>query len=184
MQNGFCHPDGSLPRAGLALADVDRAVANTATAVERARHAGWPVVFTRHVYRAGYADAGANFTRVGEPIVAAGGLLAGSWDGDVIDELKCTAEDFVVDKARFDAFLQTSLELLLRGLGVQHLVFTGVVTNVCVESTVRAAFMRDFQVTLLGDCCAAKTARLHEIGLEVLDAYGFATVTSVSEYRF
>jgi ureidoacrylate peracid hydrolase len=106
------------------------------------------------------------------------GLAAGSWDGDVVDELGWTERDLTVDKVRFDAFLWTSLDPLLQGLGVDHLVVAGVVTNVCVESTVRAAFMRDYRVTLLADCCAASTPRLHDLGIEVMGECGFAEVTT------
>jgi nicotinamidase-related amidase len=57
-----------------------------------------------------------------------------------------------------------------------------VVTNFCVETTVRSAVMRDFEVTLLEDACAAQTARLHEIGIEVMRDCGFATVVPVAEF--
>jgi len=84
-----------------------------------------------------------------------------------------------VDKVRFDAFQWTSLEPLLRGLGVTKLMICGVVTNICVESTARSAFMRDFPVTLLEDCCAAKTRRLHELAIEVLSSYELAEIASI-----
>jgi len=181
MQNGFCHPDGSLPGLGMALADVDRSVRQSAVAVEQARRAGLPVVFTRHVYRPGRADEGQNLTAMSAQLADVDGLAAGSWDGGVVDELGWTPADLTVDKVRFDAFLWTSLDPLLRGLGVTHLQVCGVVTNICVESTVRAAFMRDYRVTLLGDACAAQTARLHELGLEVMGSIGLATVVSLAD---
>jgi ureidoacrylate peracid hydrolase len=185
MQNGFCHPDGSLPRLGMSLADVDRAVALSAMAVEQAREADVPVVFTRHVYRPGRADEGPRLIgMVDNALAEVDGLAAGSWDGDVVGELGWTTKDLTVDKVRFDAFLWTSMDPLLQGLGVDHLLVCGVVTNICVESTVRAAFMRDYRVTLLGDACAAQTARLHDVGLEVMGGIGLATVVSLAEgYR-
>jgi ureidoacrylate peracid hydrolase len=150
MQNGFCHPDGSLPRLGFTLAGVADAVAATAQAV---------------------ADASST--------------AAGSWDGAIVDELGCTDADLVVDKVRFDAFQWTSLDPLVQGLGVTELVICGVVTNICVESTVRSAFMRDHPVTLLADCCAARTTRLHDIGVEVMGECGFATISGVGAgFRF
>lgn len=181
MQNGFVHPDGSLPTLGMALADTDRAVRQCAAAVAAARDAGTPVVFTRHVYRPGRADEGANLGGAHPALAEISALALGSWDAEVADELGCGPDDLVVDKARFDAFLWTSLDPLLRGLDADHLLVCGVVTNVCVESTVRAAYMRDYRVTVLGDACAALTPRLHEIGLEVMRDCGFATVTTVTE---
>jgi ureidoacrylate peracid hydrolase len=181
MQNGFCHPDGSLPGLGMSLADVDRSVRQSALAVEQARAAGLPVIFTRHVYRPGRADEGQNLSQLSGSLADVGGLAAGSWDGGVVDELGWTPADLTVDKVRFDAFLWTSLDPLLQGLGVTHLQVCGVVTNICVESTVRAAFMRDYPVTLLGDACAAQTPRLHDLGLEVMGTVGLATLVSLAD---
>ncbi|HEY2699823.1 MAG TPA: isochorismatase family cysteine hydrolase [Pseudonocardiaceae bacterium] len=179
MQNGFCHPDGSLPTLGMGLAGVGEAVASTAIAVAQARTAGVPVIFTRHVYRPGRADEGTRLRELSGELASIEGLLAGSWDADVVAELGCGPTDLVVDKVRFDAFLWTSLDPLLRGLGVTELLVCGVVTNICVESTVRAAFMRDYSVTLLADCCAAQTTRLHDLGVEVLGSCGFAAIATI-----
>ena len=96
-------------------------------------------------------------------------------------ELGSRPDDLIVDKVRFDAFQWTSLEPLLRGLHVTDLVICGVVTNLCVETTVRSAFMRDFPVTLLADCCAAKTRRLHDLSIEVLSSYELAEIGFISE---
>ena len=152
------------------------AVRNAAVAVAQARRAAIPVVFTRHVYRPGRPDEGAALVRNSPALAGVNGLADGFWDAEVVDELGCGPEDLVVDKVRFDAFQWTSLEPLLRGLGVRELVVCGVVTNLCVESTVRSAFMRDFPVTLLADCCAAKTRRLHDLSVEVLTSYELAEI--------
>src|SRR5580692_5296651 len=155
MQNGFCHQEGSFPKIGRGLDGAMEAVASAAVAVGQARAAGIPVVFTRHVYRPGRPD--------------------------VCAELGCGPDDLVVDKVRFDAFQWTSLEPLLRGLDVTALMICGVVTNICVETTARSAFMRDFPVTLLADCCASKTRRLHELSIEVLSSYELAEIASVTD---
>jgi nicotinamidase-related amidase len=181
MQNGFCHPDGSFNRIGMGLEGAEAAVRNAAVAITQARKAGIPVVFTRHLYRPGRADEGRSLIRNSPALAGIDGLAAGSWDADVMDELGCGPEDLVVDKVRFDAFQWTSLEPLLRGLGVGELVICGVVTNICVETTVRSAFMRDYPVTLLADCCAAKTRRLHELSIEVLSTYQLAEIASITE---
>jgi ureidoacrylate peracid hydrolase len=181
MQNGFCHPDGSFPRIGSGLEGAQEAVHNAAVAVAQAREAEIPVVFTRHLYRPGRADEGWALRSTTPALAGVDGLAAGSWDAEIVDELKCTGSDMVVDKVRFDAFQWTSLEPLLRGLGVADLVVCGVITNICVETTVRSAFMRDFPVTLLADCCAAATRRLHDISLEVLDHYQLARIERITD---
>lgn len=181
MQNGFCHPDGSLPRLGLGLAGADAAVQATAAAVRQARAASLPVIFTRHQYRPGRADEGQRLSELSTDLATVNGLAAGSWDAAVVDELGSGPSDLLIDKVRFDAFLWTSLDPLLHGLGAEHLLVCGVVTNICVESTVRAAFMRDYPVTLLADCCAAQTPRLHDLGVEVMGTCGFATVAAIGD---
>jgi ureidoacrylate peracid hydrolase len=179
MQNGFCHPEGSFSRIGLELEGADDAVRNASVAVAQARAARIPVVFTRHLYRLGRADEGPVLIRNSPALAVANGLDAGSWDADVITDLDCRPDDLKVDKVRFDAFQWTSLEPLLRGLGVTRLMICGVVTNLCVETTVRSAFMRDLPVTLIEDCCAAKTRRLHELSVEVLSSYDIAEIVGV-----
>jgi nicotinamidase-related amidase len=180
MQNGFCHPEGSFPRIGRGLEGAMEAVDNAAVAVGQARAAGIPVVFTRHVYRPGRPDEGAALIRNSPELAGVSGLAGGTWDADVCAKLDCAPDDLVVDKVRFDAFQWTSLEPLLRGLDVTALMICGVVTNICVETTARSAFMRDFPVTLLADCCAAKTRRLHELSVEVLSSYELAEIASVT----
>ena len=181
MQNGFCHPEGSFARIGLGLEGADTAVRNAAVAVGQARQAGLPVVYTRHLYRPGRADEGRALKQNSAALAGVNGLAAGTWDADVVDELGCRPGDLIVDKVRFDAFQWTSLEPLLHGLGVAELVVCGVVTNICVETTIRSAFMRDFPVIMLADCCAAATRRLHELSVEVLAAYRLAEIASITE---
>jgi nicotinamidase-related amidase len=180
MQNGFCHPDGSFPRIGRGLEGAMEAVGNAAVAVRQARRAAIPVIFTRHVYRPGRPDEGPALVRNSPELAGVSGLANGTWDAEICAELDYSPEEPAVDKVRFDAFQWTSLEPLLRGLGVTALMICGVVTNICVETTARSAFMRDFPVTLLADCCAAKTRRLHELSVEVLSSYELAEIASVA----
>ena len=181
MQNGFCHPEGSFARIDMGLEGAAEAVRNAATAVAQARRAGIPVVFTRHLYRAGRADEGRALKENSPALAGLDGLQAGTWDAEVVAELGCGPSDLVVDKVRFDAFQWTSLEPLLRGLGVDELVICGVVTNICVETTIRSAFMRDFPVIMVADCCAAQTRRLHELSVEVLSSYQLAEIASITD---
>ncbi|MGH3194821.1 MAG: cysteine hydrolase family protein [Streptosporangiaceae bacterium] len=126
----------------------------------------------------GFCHPDGSFSRIGMGLE---GAEAAVRNADVVDELGCGPEDLVVDKVRFDAFQWTSLEPLLRGLGVGELIVCGVVTNLCVETTIRSAFMRDYPVTLLADCCAAKTRRLHELSVEVLTSYELAEMARIGD---
>jgi ureidoacrylate peracid hydrolase len=152
MQNGFLHPEGSVTRNEQPMFEVERVVAETVNLVAATRTAGLPVVYTQHVFRPDYFDVPPRlrsqdlFTEGGEA------LVNGSWDAAMADELKPLDSEAVVEKNRYDAFLYTDLELVLRRLGVGRLLVCGVATNVCVESTVRSAEQRDFAVTVASDC--------------------------------
>jgi hypothetical protein len=114
---------------------------------------------------------------------------------ELFEERGIRAGYLATGMARWDElFLEPAAPVLLRGLtitptraryddslGVRELVVCGVVTNLCVETTVRSAFMRDFPVTLLADCCAAKTRRLHELSIEVLISYELAEIARISD---
>lgn len=166
MQNGFVHPDGSLPRLGMGLPGATEAVARTAELIAAAREADVPVLFTRHVYRDGMLDMPPRMRdMLAETTGADPDILGrGTWDADVIDDLKPAPGEVIIDKNRFDAFLYTDLEVQLRALGVKRLVVCGVVTNVCVESTVRSGQQRDFEIYVAADCTAAQP-EFHEAAL-------------------
>ena len=83
------------------------------------------------------------------------------------------AGDAVVTKHRFGAFTGTDLDVILRSQGIKTVVMTGIATNICVESTAREAFMRDYFVVLADDACAAYSRAQHDTTLANIDiAFG------------
>ncbi|MGF7234297.1 MAG: cysteine hydrolase family protein [Frankia sp.] len=157
---------------------IDETIANCRRVIDSAHDASLPVVYTRHMYRSGHIDAGIHSRERFETDLS-GALLAGTWDVEVIDELRPTASDHIVDEPRMDAFYNTSLEVLLRGLNARHLLVIGIVSNACVETTTRSAAMRDFAVTVLEDCCTTFTKEDQATTMNSLERFGFATVTSI-----
>lgn len=105
--------------------------------------------------------------------------LEGSRETGLAAELAPGPEEKIIPKRRYSAFFATDLELTLRSLGIRQVVVAGLFTNVCVEGTVRDAFMRDFFVFLPADTCAALNESLHLGSLRTI-ALWFAKVTSVS----
>ncbi|MDQ3539565.1 MAG: cysteine hydrolase [Chloroflexota bacterium] len=83
--------------------------------------------------------------------------------------------DVVLTKHRYSAFIDTPLETILRTRSIRTVVVAGLTTDVCVGSTARDAFQRDFHVITLADCCAEMTRARHEAALETL-ADNFGTV--------
>src|SRR5262245_13194660 len=86
--------------------------------------------------------------------------------------------DLVIEKTRYSAFIGTTLEALLRTRGIHTVVAAGLTTDVCVSSTARDAFQRDFHVVTLSDCTAEQTQERHESGLSTLRANFGRVMTS------
>ncbi|RII94389.1 cysteine hydrolase family protein [Clavibacter californiensis] len=172
MQNGFIHPDGSLPRLGMGIPDVDSVIAANAQAIAAARAARIPVIYTRSVFRPGMVDLPMRMEGFLPPNFEL--LERGSWDADVHADLTPAEGEAVIDKNRYDAFLNTPLEQVLRTLGATNVLVTGTVTSICVESTVRSGYMRDFDMYVASDCVAGAPGQ-HEASLAIMGA-AFATV--------
>lgn len=172
MQNGFIHEEGSLPTQGVALPNLPAVIAANADLLARARELGLPVIYTRHVFRPDFVEVPPKMlaTLPMDPPP----LVRGSWDADIHDALAPEAGDKIIDKSRFDAFLYTDLETVLRGLGVTRLIVTGVVTSICVESTVRSGQQRDFEMLVASDCVSAPE-EFHQPALDIM-ANTFAEV--------
>lgn len=94
---------------------------------------------------------------------------AGSKEAEFLPEVAPQPGELVVEKVSSGAFNSGGLEQALRNLGITRIVICGVDTRFCVETTVRDASDRGFEVVLVGDACASKTRELHEQGLAVLD---------------
>ena len=94
---------------------------------------------------------------------------AGSREAEVLDELKPMDNELVITKGCSGVFNGTNFDQILANMGIKNLIFAGVVTNYCVETAVRDAGDRDYNVILLDDGCAALSPDHHRLALEVLD---------------
>ena len=97
---------------------------------------------------------------------------AGSKEAEILEEIKPLDNEVVISKGCSGAFNGTNLDQILANMGIKNLICTGVVTNGCVETTVRSAGDRDYNVILVGDCCATHTQEEDEFALKVMhDSY-------------
>jgi len=106
--------------------------------------------------------------------------LEGAWETEFIPELEPRPGEITIAKTRYSGFYRTELDATLSNQGITSVIITGVGTNVCVETTAREAYMRDYLVVVPGDLVACTDAHLHEVSLQNLDRY-FATVTTSYE---
>lgn len=193
MQNAFASKGGYLDLFGVDVSGAAAVVARTREVLAASRPAGMPVVFLQMGWHADLHDAGgptspnwhkANALRLmrQRPELAGKLMLRGTWDYALVDDLKPEAGDLVVEKARYSGFAGTGLDLLLRTRGIRTLVFTGVASNVCVESTLRDAFFLEYFPLWIADCSLASGPPwLHDATIENVQRF-FGWVTTTDEY--
>ncbi|AEM39289.1 isochorismatase hydrolase [Pyrolobus fumarii 1A] len=105
--------------------------------------------------------------------------VRGSEEAQVVPELRPTEKDYVVLKRRYDAFFATDLDLLLRELGIDTVVLTGVATDICVLHTAAGAFFRGYKVIVVKDATAGVTKDRHNFALEYMrQVYGAEVLSS------
>jgi len=168
MQNDFLLPDAPVPApGGLELVPV------IADLARRARQTGAPVIFTQEAHRPGRQDFG--IERFFEPIHC----VEGGTGIDIVDGLAREPSDLVIGaKRRYNAFLGTELDLVLRLHGIENLVVVGVCTDVCVSSTVQHARNLDYRCLVLRDATAGTSRERHEAALRCLEV-AFARIETV-----
>lgn len=180
MQNGFCHPEGSFARLDLDISMCQEAISGCTRLVSAARAAGVPVIYTRYVYRADYRDGGVLVQEILPALADIKSLASGTWDAELVDELKPNDDEFVIDKNRYSAFYGTGLEPILTSLDVRNLVICGVTTNMCVETSARDASQRDYRVFVVSDATGELQRDRHEAALATL-GFGFGSVVTTGD---
>jgi ureidoacrylate peracid hydrolase len=165
MQNAFCSKGGMFDLMGmLNETRVMQVVEKDKKVIEAFRQKDLKIIYLRMGYRPDLADAGGpespNYWKEGSlsarrehPELGDKHLTIGSWDWEIIDELKPLTEDLLVNKNRFSAFPNTNFDIVLRTHNLKYLVFIGLFTNVCVESTIRDAFFHEYFPILVSDAC-------------------------------
>lgn len=175
MQNGFCHPDGSLYAPG-----SESAIDPINQLVETARDATAQIVYTRDVHPTGQFD-GANyydeFERWGEHVVE------GTWDAEIVDELPVREPDHVVVKHTYDAFYQTELHGWLTAHQITDLLICGTLANVCVLHTAGSAGLRDYRPVLVTDAIGSLEEAHKTYALEHAD-WLFGETTTRDQIEF
>src|SRR3990172_6950582 len=169
MQNYFLDPKSpTFTEGGRAI------LPNLKKLIKAFRSAGRPVIYTAHVHAGDGSDAG---------------IMKWWWEGmgkegtpeaQIHPQIAPRPGEKVVKKHRYSGFYNTDLETILRCLNIKDLVITGIMTNLCCESTARDAYYRDYRVFFLLDGTGSVTEEFHLATLKNL-AFGFAYVTTAEE---
>jgi ureidoacrylate peracid hydrolase len=162
MQNAYASPGGYIDIAGFDVSGAPSAIAKTKTALEAARAAGLTIIFFQNGWDKDYVEAGTsgspNFhksnalkTMRARPELKGTLLAKGTWDYAIVDALTPQPGDIVIPKTRYSGFFNTNIDSVLRSRRIRNLVFTGIATNVCVESSLRDAFHLEYFAVVLED---------------------------------
>ncbi|MEP9352809.1 cysteine hydrolase [Xanthobacter sp. KR7-65] len=166
MQNDFLHPDGWFPQAGVDAWPLRAVIPAVRTLTEAARASGVPVVWVNWGVRADRAElpepillkAACGGTRpvYADPSVTGRGgiVVEGEWGSQVVDELAAQPRDLLVYKHRLSGFFDNELDSVLRGRGIDTLLFAGINIDRCVFATLCDATFHGYGVVLAQDACA------------------------------
>lgn len=168
MINEFCVEGGAM-----VLPGAERLYGPQNAVIGAARSAGAPVVFIIDTHRK-------NMRREREFIIRTPHSFEGEWGCGVVDALDRRAEDIAVVKRRYSGFFNTDLDLTLKDMMIDTVIVMGVVTNICVRSTVHDAFFHGYHVLVPEDCVAATGPREQASSLYDIATH-FGTVTNSDE---
>lgn len=178
FENEIVHPEGKFKAKGYSeFVQSEGTLKKVGRAIENARQTETPVVFVRVGFDPGYLEQPKQSPLFGKAHEF-DALKLGTWATELHEDLDVRPEDVQITKHRVSPFYGTDLELQLRSRGITHLYLAGVSTDLVVESAARDAHDRDFQVTVLSDCCAAGSMEDHESALKTLAK--ITTLESVS----
>ncbi|WP_343228530.1 pyrimidine utilization protein B [Sphingomonas colocasiae] len=183
MQNAYASPGGYVDLAGFDISGAAGVIGKIATVLDTARAAGVQVIFLQNGWDPDYAEAGgpgspnwhksnALKTMRDRPELAGTLLARGGWDYELVDALKPRPGDISLHKTRYSAFFNSQLDSTLRARGIRNIVFVGIASNVCVESTLRDGFHLEYFGVMLEDAT-------HHLGPEAMHR---ATIYNVEKF--
>ncbi len=186
MQNDFGSAGGMLESQGVSIDAARATIEPTRRVLDSARASGITVVFlkmefSRDLSNLGGADAPNRTKHLDFGVGVGDILIEGTWNTQIVDELAPESSDLLVSKQRYSGFFKTELDDVLQERGIRNLIFVGWTTSVCVESTLRDGFYRDYRCLILADCTAEVVGRdlvrtNHEASLLVIERlFGWVT---------
>ncbi len=190
MQNAFLSKGGMFDVAGYDLSGAPAAIQRNRELLPVLRSAGVRIIYLKMSYSPDYADAGGpdspNYHKeLGMTLMRQHPqwwgkfVTAGSWDEEIHDEVAPEPGDVVICKQRYSGFAGTNLDLVLKTFNVRYCLYTGVATNVCVETTLRDGFLLGYWPILVIDACNHSGPEHNRLATEwnVEHAFGWVTTT-------
>lgn len=180
MQNTFVSKGGMFERSGRDMSAIARTIEPNKNIIKAARDKGVKVVYAVHRLTSNLREVGPfsrfRFNAGLSPEMKNSSILEGTWGTEIIDELKPRDDEMVIVKRRFSAFSGTELDMMLRTFDIRYLIFTGVATNVCVESSLREASHLQYLPVLVKDAVAAWPPERQQSSVDnIREIFGWVT---------
>jgi ureidoacrylate peracid hydrolase len=176
VQNDFCHNQGVFSKyKSVTLDHIEQAISNLSTLIEKCREFKLPIIYIRTIH-SDWTNSPSWLKRMEGATEKMRICPPDSWGSNFFN-VAPKEGDCIVTKHRYSAFIGTDLDLILRSRGIKNILVTGVATNVCVESTARDGYHRDYNVILIEDCCGAYDNAEHAATLNNISKF-FGVVTS------
>lgn len=179
MQRDFVEPGGFGASLGNDVTKLQSIIPTCQAVLSAWRQAGGLVVHTREAHAPDLSDCPPAKRQRGKPRLRIGDegpmgriLIAGEPGNQIIPQLAPRLGEFVIDKPGKGAFYATPLHALLQGCGITHLVFMGVTTEVCVQTSMREANDRGYDCLLVEDCTASYFPSFKQATLDMVRAQG------------
>jgi ureidoacrylate peracid hydrolase len=167
FQNDFTSEGGIFHNAVKGVMDSNNMLQNTVATVQAARKAGIHIIYVPISFTDDYREVTATPYGIMKGVVDNGAFKKDTWGTEIVDVLTPEKGDIIIEgKRSFCGFASTNLDFILRSTGIKNVVLAGYLTNCCVESTMRTAYDKGYNVISLTDCCATLSIAEHENALK------------------
>jgi ureidoacrylate peracid hydrolase len=176
VQNGFMSNGGSYHHLGMKISNYQQIIPTLRELISICRKHNVPVFYTQAVRESSGIDLLTRSHRIlpkarEERIKKRPICVRGTWDAKILDAIKPTNKDHIVIKRRDSAFQDTETEVWLNSLKVNTLIFCGIDTSICVETSLRDGFNRGYDVILISDATASSNIRHYKTTIEHVKEY-------------
>lgn len=166
-QHDFTSENGALHDGVKNCMQQTNMLANSQAALKAAREKGVTIIYSPISFSDNYREIRKPTYGVLQNVVATKAFRQGSWGAEIVDNVKPLSHEIILEGKRgLDAFYSTNLDFILRQLNIRSVAICGFLTNCCVESTVRTAYEKGYDVTTLSDCCATLSMEEHTVALQ------------------
>jgi ureidoacrylate peracid hydrolase len=167
FQNDFTSPGGSLHDAVRPVMESTGMLQNTVDTVAKARELGVTVIHTPISFAEDYRELSTQPYGILKGVVDTNSFRKGTWGAEIVDVLAPEPGDIVIEGKRgLCGFASTNLDFILRSRGMENVALGGFLTNCCVESTMRTAYEKGYNVITLTDCVAATSEEEHQNAIQ------------------